>query len=195
MTVRLPSGWIPTTSLTNQLTLLLRDSFYSRSSIEVAPDLLGKNLCMENETGKLRKLIITETEAYHGKDDLASHAYKGMTERNKLMFGPANFWYLYLCYGMHWMLNLVTAERGNPSAVFIRATDEISGPGRLTKKLGIDNRFHGLKNSPLSKLWVEDSTLKPLEIQRGPRIGVESAGPIWSKKAHRFWFSKGSSVR
>lgn len=174
--------------------MVFRDSFYARSSIEVAPDLLGRNLCLENESGQRRKLIITETEAYHGLDDLASHASKGKTERNKLMFGPANFWYLYLCYGMHWMLNLVTGERDNPSAVFIRATDEISGPGRLTKALGIDNRFHGLKNSPLSKLWLEDSTSKPLDIQRGPRIGVENAGPVWSKKAYRFWFSKVSSL-
>ena len=75
----------------------------------------------------IQKFTICETEAYHGTDDLASHASEGKNQKNQLMFGPSNIWYLYLCYGVHWMLNLVTDKEGTPSAVFIRATLEVKG--------------------------------------------------------------------
>jgi len=170
------------------------DSFFERPSIEVAPDLLGSQLCFWDRRGVIRKLTISETEAYHGSDDLASHASKGRTLRNSLMFGPANHWYLYICYGVHWMLNLVTGPIDQPSAVFFRGTLEVSGPGKLTKSMGVNKQFNGLMNSPVSKLWLEKPVAIPKEIQRGPRIGVDSAGPIWSKKPYRFWFSNGPTL-
>ena len=170
------------------------DSFFKRPSMEVAPDLLGSQLCFWDEGGFIRKLTVSETEAYHGSDDLASHASKGRTVRNNLMFGAANHWYLYICYGMYWMLNLVTGQMNEPSSVFFRGTLEVSGPGKLTQKIGVDNQFNGLINSPVSKLWLEKPLATPIEIQQGPRIGVNRAGPIWSNKPYRFWFSKGTTL-
>ena len=169
---------------------LFPDEFFHQSAIDVAPKLLGASLCFKNNDGLIKKLIICETEAYHGTDDLASHASRGKNQRNQLMFGPSNIWYLYLCYGVHWMLNLVTDREGTPSAVFFRATVEVDGPGRLTKKLGLNGNFSGLANHPSSRLWLEKPLTDGLPIHMGPRIGISSAGPIWREVPHRFWFSK-----
>ena len=88
------------------------------------------------------------------------------------------------------MLNLVTDREGTPSAVFIRATLEMQGPGRLTKKLGLNGNFSGLANHPSSRLWLEKPLTDGFSIHMGPRIGISNAGPIWRQVPHRFWFSK-----
>lgn len=89
--------------------------FYKRNVVEVARDLIGKNLVFRNFQG-----IITETEAYRGSDDEASHAYKGMSNRSAIMFGPPGYLYVYMIYGMYYCINVVTEEVGHPSAVLIR---------------------------------------------------------------------------
>lgn len=133
--------------------------------------------------------MITEVEAYDGFNDKASHASRGKTERNFVMFGPPGVWYVYFTYGMHWMLNIVVGPKDYPAAVLIRGVEGISGPARLTKFFRIDEKFN---NQPVVKktgLWIEDRgvIIKPGKIKIGPRIGVSYAGPVWSKKKWRFY--------
>jgi len=165
----------------------LGEKFFERPATEVAPDILGKFL-VRRVNGLENALIITEVEAYEGTGDRASHAHRGVTERNKIMFGPPGVWYVYFVYGMHWMLNIVTGTDGHPSAVLIRSTGNISGPGRLTKDLGIDKALNGKESSRDSGLWIEDRgiSVEREKIERTPRIGVSYAGPYWSGKKYRF---------
>lgn len=167
---------------------ILNQKFFNKSAVSTAKKLLGKFLV--RKIGK-RKLIfmITEVEAYDGFKDRASHASRGKTKRNFPMFGPAGFWYVYFTYGMHWMLNIVTGKKNYPAAVLIRGLENITGPARLTKKLKITGKFNNLPANKKTGLWIEDRGLRvnPAEIKSGPRVGVDYAGPYWSKKRWRFW--------
>jgi DNA-3-methyladenine glycosylase len=128
---------------------------------------------------------ITETEAYVGPHDLACHASRGRTERTQAMFGPPGTFYLYLVYGLHWMLNVVTGPIGYPAAVLIRSLEGMTGPGRLTNSLGITGELNGQKADERSGMWFTGRQ-KAARFIRTPRIGVEYAGPIWSAKKYRF---------
>ena len=132
--------------------------------------------------------MITETEAYDGFNDKASHASRGRTARNSIMFGPAGHAYVYFVYGIHWMLNVVTGPKDYPAAVLIRGLEGLNGPARLTKALGIDKSLNGKLLGKTSGLWIEPRTVRipPSKIKASPRIGVDYAGPIWSKKKWRF---------
>ena len=131
---------------------------------------------------------ITEVEAYVGFSDRASHASRGMTPRNRVMFGPPGVWYVYFTYGMHWMANIVTGRKGYPAAILIRGVKGISGPARVTKHFGIDKRFNNKRAMPANGLWIEDRGVRipSRQVKRSPRIGVNYAGP-WSKKLWRFY--------
>ncbi len=142
-----------------------------------------------------RKVIarkITEVEAYIGHKDKASHAHRGVTPRNKIMFGEAGTWYVYFTYGMHWMLNVVTERQDYPAAVLIRGVEGVNGPARLTKFLEIDKSLNGRPAAPRSGLWIEDrgATIQARHIKRTPRIGVDYAGK-WRYKLWRFFISDG----
>src|SRR5579883_1151698 len=117
--------------------------FYNRDTVEVAQDLLGKRLSVGSYSG-----IITETEAYRGSDDEASHAFRGPTKRSAIMFGPAGYAYVYLIYGMYYCLNIVTEELGIPGAVLIRGVltpdGNLNGPGKLCRSFGITKEQNGL---------------------------------------------------
>ena len=106
--------------------------FYHRPCLEVAHDLVGKVLHFRGQS-----LRITETEAYCGENDTACHAFKGRTPRTEVLYSRAGTAYVYLCYGVHNLLNLVTGEEGEPEAVLIRASEGFPGPGRLTNYLGL----------------------------------------------------------
>jgi DNA-3-methyladenine glycosylase len=166
---------------------ILTPSFFNRPTLEVTRDLLGKTLLRRVEQ-KTHALRLTELEAYDGFEDKASHAHRGQTLRNKVMFGPAGTWYVYLVYGMYWMLNLVTGPKNYPAAVLIRGVEGIIGPGRLTKFLHIDRTLNGKKANPKNALWIEDRTeaVPDSQIITTPRIGVDYAGPLWSQKHYRF---------
>lgn len=166
---------------------IIQKTFFERNSVIVAKELSGKFL-VRKIGGKKIALMITETEAYEGFEDKASHASRGKTTRNAPMFGPAGFWYVYFTYGMHWMLNIVCGKKGHPAAVLIRGVEGINGPARLTKFLKINKKFNGAKAAPKTGLWLEDRgvEIKPEEIKKLPRIGVAYAGPIWAKKPYRF---------
>jgi DNA-3-methyladenine glycosylase len=161
--------------------------FFDRPADRVARDLLGARLVVRDADGRLQRHVVFETEAYLGAHDLACHGSQGMTPRNASMFGPAGRWYVYLCYGMHWMLNIVTGAEGQPAAVLIRGVGDHVGPGRLTKALGIDRSFDGRTASRRAGLWFEASGLPVPRrlIRRTPRIGVGYAGE-WAEKPFRF---------
>jgi DNA-3-methyladenine glycosylase len=171
---------------------ILRKDFFNKPVLEVAEGLLGKFL-IRKVNGEEIALMLTEVEAYDGIEDKACHAYRGKTQRTAVMFGPPGCFYIYLIYGMYWMLNIVTEKEGYPSAVLIRGTREVCGPGRLTKKLCIDKSLNGKVSGIYQGLWVEDRGIKILkkDIKRTPRIGVLYAGPVWSKKLYRFVLNGG----
>ncbi|MBI2475735.1 MAG: DNA-3-methyladenine glycosylase [Candidatus Taylorbacteria bacterium] len=188
------------------MSTLLEKDFFARSTLQVAKGLLCCVLCRKIGK-KIIRLPITEVEAYDGPNDKASHAYRGETSRNRVMFGKAGVWYVYFTYGMHWMLNMVTGPEGYPAAVLIRGVEGINGPARLTKFLKIDKRLNGRRAVRKSGLWIEDklsfaSTSAKAsadkkaaagKVQKLPRIGVTYAGEVWSKKLYRFTLLKENS--
>lgn len=166
---------------------MLAHAFFDRDTVTVARELLGKRLVRALPAGEHLEARITETEAYDGFGDRASHAHRGQTPRNAVMFGPPGHIYLYLCYGVHWLLNLTTRESGWPAAVLIRGTTAVRGPGRLTKHFHLDRRQNTLPLGPAAGLWVaEDGALPPDEITATPRVGVDYAGADWAAKPWRF---------
>ncbi len=169
----------------------LDSAFFNRDTLTVARELLGRVL-VRKINGKTITLVVSEVEAYDGFGDKASHAHRGETKRNSVMFGPAGVFYIYLIYGFHWMLNIVTGAKRYPAAVLIRAGytetgEHINGPGRLTKYLKIDKGLNGLSVGKKSGLWIEDRGVEvaPRDIIAGPRIGVAYAGE-WAKKPYNF---------
>mgnify|MGYP001612270002 FL=1 len=169
---------------------ILKKSFFEKDTLKTAENLLGKYL-VRKIGGKEISLKINEVEAYDGFEDKASHAHKGKTDRNKVMFGEAGNWYVYMVYGMHNMLNIVTGKKDYPAAILIRGARDISGPGRLTKFLKINKKLDGKKASIETGLWFEDrgGSVDKKKIKRTSRIGVDYAGPIWAKKNYRFILS------
>lgn len=163
----------------------LGEDFFGRDVLVVAPDLLGKTIVRKFSDGNIKKFTITEVEAYRGEKDLACHASKGRTQRTEVMYWQGGYIYVYLIYGIHYLLNFVTAEKENPQAVLIRGVDNIIGPGRVSKALQIDKGLN--KESLLSSenIWVENSNLKP-KYKTAPRIGIDYAGEVWKNKAWRF---------
>ena len=152
----------------------------------VARELLGKYL-VRRYRGRELAYLITETEAYDGPHDLACHAARGRTGRTEVMFGPAGHWYVYLCYGIHWMLNIVTGPTEYPAAVLIRGVEGISGPGRVTRALHVTHTLNTKPATPTSHLWIEDRgiVIPNTHIEQTPRIGVAYAG-TWAHKPLRF---------
>jgi DNA-3-methyladenine glycosylase len=171
-------------SADNHTLLRLNRDFYSRDVLIVAPDLLCKKLVISH-AGIPESYNIVEVEAYRGEEDQASHARFGKTARNSIMYGEGGFLYIYLIYGMHWMLNIVTGPAGSPQAILVRGLKNVSGPGVLTRKLEIDKSFHGEDLVNSGRIWIEDSDEKPLILQK-PRIGIHYAGEPWVSHAWRF---------
>lgn len=165
-------------------------AFFARGAALVARDLLGCALVHRDRAG-----VIVETEAYLGPQDLASHARFASTRRNSVMFGPGGVTYVYLCYGIHEMFNIVTGAIGEPQAVLIRAISPYvglpddnavgRGPGKVTRALGID-RSHDRRDLAIGDLFVA-AALTPPRISKGPRIGVDYAG-AWARRSLRFWW-------
>ena len=163
----------------------LGQDFFSRDVLDVAPDLLGKLLVRRFDNGKLFSSQITEVEAYRGEEDKACHASKGRTSRTEIMYRPGGSVYVYLIYGMYWMLNFVTGERNEPQAVLVRGLKEITGPGRITRRLEIGSDFYGEDLAGSERLWMEDSG-QQVGVQAGPRIGINYAGEPWKTLPWRY---------
>ena len=166
---------------------ILRTDFFKRPAAAVARDLLGKALVRQRGNGRL-SAIITETEAYEGIHDLASHSARGRTPRTAVIFGPAGRFYVYRIHGLHWMLNIVTGEIDEAAAVLIRGVDLVNGPARLTSALGIDGSFNGREATVPAGLWFGDGghEVAAKSVLRTARIGVDYAGPVWAKRKLRF---------
>jgi len=165
--------------------LRLSEDFYRRDVLDVAPDLIGKLLVRPlNESTIFRSRII-EVEAYRGAEDLACHARHGRTARTEIMYHEGGMVYVYLIYGMYWMLNIVAGPEEIPQAVLIRGLADVNGPGRLTKGLQIDGSFYGEDLCRSGRLWLENRSA-PVGIQAGPRIGIDYAGEYWKKRPWRF---------
>ncbi|MDQ1470662.1 MAG: DNA-3-methyladenine glycosylase [Bryobacterales bacterium] len=167
--------------------------FYARPTADVARDLIG-NVLVHGETAG----IIVETEAYPGGEDLASHSAAGITERTRVIFGPPGHAYVYLSYGMHECLNIVAEPDGQPGCVLIRALEPVaglqimgtrrpaaknvrdltSGPGKLTRALGITRAHYGV-DLTRGNLTVQDPADRiPLEIQVTSRIGITKCADL-----------------
>jgi len=160
-------------------------AFYQRDVLEVAPQLLGQHLVRMGPEGRRSTYVITETEAYRGEEDLACHASKGRTPRNEVMYGEGGHLYMYLIYGMYWMMNVVTGPAGTPQAVLFRGIREANGPGKLTRLLGVDRGFYGEDLVSSERIWIEEAGAVP-EYTTAPRVGIEYAADPWKSKAWRF---------
>ncbi|HET9595986.1 MAG TPA: DNA-3-methyladenine glycosylase [Anaeromyxobacteraceae bacterium] len=165
--------------------------FYARSAPEVARALLGQVLVHRDGPAR-RAARIVETEAYHGKDDLASHARFGATPRAAIMFGPPGFAYVYLVYGISHCFNAVTGAEGEPSAVLVRAAEPVegclhatTGPGNLCRALGLTRAGHDGLDLCGDRLYVEEGGAPPARVAVGPRVNVAYAGR-WAAKPWRF---------
>ncbi len=176
--------------------------FYEQNTLEVARQLLGKTLVREHAEGATVGRIV-ETEAYIGPEDKACHASRGRTPRTEIMFGRAGHAYVYLIYGFHYMLNIVTEAPDFPAAVLIRAVEPLeglelmrarrktenvrglaSGPGKLCQAFAIDRKLNG-DDMCGEVLYVEDRGEPARKIVTTPRIGVDYAGK-WKRKPWRF---------
>ncbi len=169
--------------------MILDKEYFKRSAIELAPDLIGKVLC-RSIGGKVIRARITETECYFGEEDSACHAHKGKTPRTATLYREGGITYVYLCYGIHSLLNFVTGEDGHPEAVLIRGVVGAVGPGRVTKLLGISRADNALPLTEDGGIWVEDDGGQPSKIERLPRVGIDYADECDRERKWRF-FGKG----
>jgi DNA-3-methyladenine glycosylase len=170
-------------------------AFYARDTREVARALLGAWIVTPERAAR-----IVETEAYHGIDDAASHAFGGPTPRSAIMYGRPGVAYVYLIYGVWCCLNVVTGPERFPSAVLLRAgaidgvdAREAAGPGKLCRALGIDRSFNGEDLVAGKSLWIARDGAEVGEVRAGRRIGVEYAGD-WAARPWRFWIAGHPSV-
>lgn len=152
--------------------------------LQVAPDLLGKYIVRQID-GETTKHRIVETEAYRGEEDLACHASKGRTPRTDVMYRRGGMVYVYFIYGMHYMLNFVTAAEGEPQAVLIRAVENAVGPGRVSKLLQVDKSFYAEDLASSTRIWVEDGGEPAPKVKTDKRVGIGYAG-AWRDKPWRF---------
>ena len=177
----------------------ISQKFFNKSALKVAKSLLGKFMVRKYKNKEIA-VMIAEIEAYDGLKDKASHAHRGKTERNKIMFGESGIFYVYFTYGMHWMLNVVTGPKNYPAAILIRGGIVhqknnhnpkklifLNGPAKLTKYLKIDKKFNNKIISKKTGLWFENRGMKVKnsQIKKSKRIGVEYAGK-WANKLYRF---------
>ena len=183
---------------------VLEPAWFTRPTCVVAADLVGKVLCRKltdsDGSEKVLRMRISETEAYIGLEDPACHSHAGTrTERTEIMYAQGGVFYVYLTYGIHHLLNMITAAAESPESVLIRAgfltedsdrlideqyqsadkqlthPKQFAGPGKLTKRLQIDRDLYGKSIEPASDVWIEDDGCAP-PISLRPRIGIDYAG-------------------
>lgn len=159
--------------------------FFLRDALEVAPELVGKTLVSSLPGAPARRLVITETEVYRGVEDSACHAHRGRTKRTEMLYRPGGAVYVYLCYGIHWLLNVITGPEDFPQGVLIRACEGFEGPGKLTKYLGITGAQNGIDicSSPL--LRIEDEG-RMVNITTDKRVGIAYAEEADRERLWRF---------
>ncbi len=188
--------------------ILSRDAYSQFDPPGMARFFLGKTLCVRSPVGEVVDALICETEAYGGAEDRACHGYMNrLTNRTKIMFGIGGFSYVYLCYGLHRMFNIVTGPEGSPEAVLIRAVrvtnghdvvkerrrgvrekEWTNGPGNVCTAMDIQLMHYGTDLTSNHLIWLEDRNTRvdPNRVITTPRIGIDYAGPIWSQMPWRF---------
>ena len=159
--------------------------FYSQDALSAAYDLVGKLVCLKRESGEILKMRIIETECYFGVDDTACHASHGKTQRNSPLWLEGGFTYVYLCYGMYDMFNIITGEENDPQGVLIRGVEGYYGPGKFTRFAGIDRSYNQIDMKKSDVLWIEEDDFKP-SIVRSERIGIDYAEKKDREKLWRF---------
>lgn len=159
--------------------------FFQSSAKELAPKLVGKLLCRRLENGEVLRCRITETECYYGERDTACHAHKGRTARTEVMYQDGGIAYIYLCYGIHFLLNVVTGKEGFPEAVLIRGVEGYDGPGKLTKALQITKEQNGKPLNSAGEIWLEEDGTK-VKVSRHKRIGIGYASLRDQERKWRF---------
>lgn len=180
----------------------LKKEFYLRPTLRVAKDLLGKYIVRKIGKKEIAGKIV-ETEAYIGPKDRASHAFGGkITPRNWVEYLEGGYVYIYLVYGMYWQLNIVTEKLGKPECVLIRALEGVNGPGKVCQFLKLDKSFNGENLTPSSggggkRIWLEDrgEKVKESQILATKRIGIDYAGPYWSRRKWRFLLKQKNEKR
>ncbi|MBQ8823820.1 MAG: DNA-3-methyladenine glycosylase [Ruminococcus sp.] len=163
----------------------LGEDFFHRDCLEVAPDLVGKFIVRRLPDGTVLKEQISETEAYRGTEDLACHASKGRTPRSEMLYRESGTIYVYLCYGIHSLLNVITGEKEQPQGVLLRAGIMHNGPGKITKYLQIDRSFNGRNILTDSDLWIESNGEK-YSTHTDVRVGIDYAGEYWKNRPWRW---------
>ncbi len=184
----------------------LERPFFSRSTLQVARELIGMRLVRQERDVRLVG-VISEVEAYRGEEDQGCHARAGRTPSTRVMYGPPGHAYVYFTYGMHWMLNFVTEAEGYPAAVLIRAILPVegldviaarrdgqpfahwtNGPAKLCQALGIDGRHNGLDLcAPQSEIFVQvGESIPDSAVTIGPRVGLNNVPEPWKSIAWRF---------
>ncbi len=157
----------------------LERDFFARDALLVARDLVGCRVVR----GDL-SMVIAETEAYRGETDTACHAHKGRTKRTEVLYGDAGTLYVYLCYGMHWLMNVVTGGQEDPQCVLIRAGADAKGPALLTRALKIDGSLNGESALTSGKIWFESGNV--CEVEEKARVGIAYAAPEDRNRPWRF---------
>lgn len=161
------------------------NSFYKLSAIEVAPKLVGKILCIKKDGGEVLRMRIGETECYLGVEDTACHASRGKTPRNSALWQEGGFTYVYLCYGMYYMFNIITGDEDDPQGVLIRGVEGHMGPGKFTRFCEIDKDFDRIDMKDSDRIWLEDDGYVP-EIVLSPRVGIDYAKKEDRERLWRF---------
>ena len=160
--------------------------FFKRDALDIAPQLLGRQLVRQFEDGSRLTLDISEVEVYRGEEDLGCHAAKGRTPRTEVMYLEGGRVYVYLIYGMYWLLNITTGPANHPQAILIRGTRQLAGPGRIGKALHLDKSFYGEELTTSPRLWVASNGLTHGDIITLPRVGIDYAGTYWSQIPWRY---------
>jgi len=163
----------------------LEKQFFTQDVLKVAPGLVGKLICRQFEDGSILRLRITETEAYKGEEDKACHASKGRTLRTEIMYNEGGRVYVYLIYGLHILLNIVTGKENTPQAVLVRCCEGYNGPAKVSRALCIDKSFYGEDLTLSNRIWLEDDNFRP-KIKKETRVGIDYAPSLWKNKKWRF---------
>jgi len=184
---------------------IIPQRFYQRDALEVAPEMLGKLLVRRFDDGRELCLPITEVEVYRGEEDLACHASKGRTRRTEIMYHEGGHVYMYLIYGMYWMLNIVVSVERSPQALLVRGMGNTFGPGRVGRILELNGSFYGHQLWEKGSLFMIDpgalndqnpaigslhlaykAAQTTIAYVARPRIGIQYAGEPWLSKPWRF---------
>lgn len=162
---------------------ILSESFFKRDALIVAPELVGKIIVRTLDDGTRIKLRIDETECYMGEHDTACHASRGRTKRTEILYHEGGCLYVYLCYGVHNLMNVITGEKDNPQGVLIRSCVGFNGPGKLTKKLQIDRSFNDERLDGNKRICFVDDKAK-FSLTALKRVGIDYAS---EEDINRLW--------